>query len=585
LKHSIRLRDPAGKRSELNNALRAYRAALLGVGLISAVINLLYLTGSFFMLEIYDRVLPSRSLPTLIGLASIAALLYAFQGFFDVARGRLMVRIGVGLDEALSARVYSALLEMSLRGRPGADALQPLRDLDQIRTFLSGSGPLALFDLPWMPLYLGICFSFHFWIGMAALIGACVLVSLTVLNEILSRTPAREAVVLGAHRNGLAESSRRNAEVVRAMGMGPMISRSWSEINTNFIAKQRRAADIAGGLGAISKVLRMLLQSAVLAVGAYLVIQQQSTAGIIIAGSILTARALAPVELAIANWRVFLGARQSWTRLSDLLRVVSVVDDRTKLSPPASTLAVENISVAPPGGRTAVLRDVDFVLAAGDALGIVGPSASGKSSLVRALVGVWPTLGGKVRIDGAALEQWSADLLGKHIGYLPQDVELFEGTVAQNISRFEADPAAEAIVEAATAAGVHKLILRLSDGYETQIGEAGTSLSAGQRQRLALARALYQTPFLVVLDEPNSNLDQEGEVALGQAILDVRERGGILVIVAHRPSMLAHVNKLLVLGDGGRVLAFGPKDEVIEKVLRPGPVTTPSPLTVVSQKS
>ncbi|MGY3408361.1 PrtD family type I secretion system ABC transporter [Bradyrhizobium sp. GM5.1] len=579
----MRLRDPAGKRSELGTALRAYRAALLGIGLISAVINILYLTGSFFMLEIYDRVLPSRSLPTLVGLACIAALLYAFQGFFDLARGRIMVRIGVGLDEALSARVYGALLEMSLRGRPGADALQPLRDLDQIRAFLSGGGPLALFDLPWMPLYLVICFAFHFWIGMAALVGACVLICLAALNEILSRTPAREAVVLGAHRNGLAESSRRNAEVVRAMGMGATISRTWGEINTKFITKQRQAADIAGGLGAISKVLRMLLQSAVLAVGAYLVIQQQSTAGIIIAGSILTARALAPVELAIANWRVFLGARQSWTRLSELLRIVSRADDRTKLSPPSSTLAIENISVVPPGSQIVVLQDVTLVLKAGEALGVVGPSASGKSSFVRALVGVWPTFRGKVRIDGAALEQWSADLLGRHIGYLPQDVELFEGTVAQNISRFEVDPVAEAVVEAAMAAGVHKLILRLPDGYDTQVGEGGTSLSAGQRQRLALARALYKAPFLVVLDEPNSNLDQEGEIALGQAILHVREQGGILVIVAHRPSMLANVDKLLVLSEGGRVLAFGPKDEVVEKVLRPGPVT--SPLTVVSQKS
>jgi PrtD family type I secretion system ABC transporter len=570
-------RNPAG--SELKDALHAYRTAFLGTGLISAVINVLYLTGSFFMLEVYDRVLPSRSLPTLVGLVVIAALLYAFQGALDVARGRLLIRIGVGLDEFLSERVYSVLLAMPLRARISGDGLQPLRDLDQIRAFLSGGGPMALFDMPWMPVYLAICFGFHFWIGVAALCGALILITLTIMTEVLSRAPSREASMLGAQRNGLAEASRRNAEVIRAMGMGSRVASSWRDINQRYMATQRHAADVAGGLGAVSKVLRMLLQSAVLAVGAYLVLQQETTSGIIIASSILTARALAPVEVAIANWRGFLSARQSWSRLRELLRSLPQQAEPIELAAPCADIAVENISVVPPGGRLVVVQDVALALKSGQGLGVIGPSGSGKSSLVRALVGVWPVLRGKVRIDGAALEQWDVEKLGRHIGYLPQEVELFAGTVAQNIARFEAGASADDIIEAAKAADVHQLILHFPDGYETQIGEGGTSLSAGQRQRVALARALYKAPFLVVLDEPNSNLDQDGEAALGKAIQGVRARGGIVILVAHRPSMLANIDMLLVMAEGGRVRAFGPRDEIIAKMTRP------APLNIVGQKA
>lgn len=550
--------------------MSAFRSAFIGVALISAVVNLLYLTGSFFMLEVYDRVLPSRSVPTLVALAIITAALLGFQGLLDLIRNRLLARIGVGLDERLSPRIYAILLDMPLKAATPADGLQPLRDLDQVRAFLSGPGPLALFDMPWLPLYLFICFAFHFWIGVTALVGAVILVALAVLTETLSREPARKAAGLGARRNGLADSARRNAEVIRAMGMGNAVAASWRDVNTDYMDEQRRASDVTGGIGAVSRVMRTLLQSFVLGVGAYLVIEQQSTAGIIIASSILTARALAPVEQAIGNWRGFLAARQGWARLQQLLQGFPAETEPVQLAAPYQSIAVEGVSIVPPAGRFAVVQDVSFRLNAGQALAVIGPSASGKSSLARAMVGVWIPARGKIRIDGAALDQWSAERLGPHIGYLPQDIELFDGTVAQNIARFAADATAEAIIAAATAASLHEAILRLPNGYDTQIGIGGATLSAGQRQRLALARALYKNPFLVVLDEPNSNLDQEGDLALNRAIADVRARGGIVVIVAHRPGVLANVDQLLVL-EGGRTQAFGNKEEVLSKMTRPAP--------------
>ena len=567
---------------ELRAALNAHRSAFVGIGVASAIINALYLTGSFFMLEVYDRVLPSRSLPTLTGLLLIAGLLYFFQGALDVVRGRLLVRVGAGLDELLNERLYRIILELPLKTRVSADGMQPLRDLDQVRAFLSGGGPMALFDLPWMVVYLGICFAFHVWIGLTALAGALVLIALTILTEVLTRKPSREASLLGSRRIAIGDSNRRNAEVIRAMGMASRVTAGWRNVNDRYITTQRRAADVASGLGAISKVFRMMLQSAVLAVGAYLVIQQQTTSGIIIASSILTARALAPVELAIANWRGFLGARQSWARLRELLRNLPAAVQSIELAAPRSGITIENISVAPPGAPAVLVHDIGFSLQAGQGLGIVGPSGSGKSSLVRAIVGVWPIVRGKVRIDGAALEQWNVEQLGQHIGYLPQDVELFAGSVAQNISRFDSDLQEDAIVEAAKSANVHELILRLPNGYETEIGEGGASLSAGQRQRVALARALYKRPFLIILDEPNSNLDQDGEAALGQAIRGVRARGGIVILVAHRPSILTSVDMLLVMAENGSMRAFGPREEILAKLTRPMPM--PTPLTILGQK-
>jgi ATP-binding cassette subfamily C protein len=543
------------------------RSAFIGIGLITATINVLYLTGSFYMLEVYDRVIPSRSVPTLVGLSILALAMYAFQGVLDILRGRVLIRIGSGLDSSLASRVHEAVARLPLRARQTGDGLQPLRDLDQVRGFLSGMGPAAFFDLPWIPLYLAICFLFHAWIGIAALVGALLLVSLTLITEFKTKGPARETVALGQKRNALAEANRRNAEVLQAMGMRGRMGAIWGEANDRYMTSQQRTSDVAGGLGAVSKVVRMALQSAVLGIGAYLVIHQQVTAGAIIASSILTARALAPVELAIANWKGFVTARQSWRRLSDLLAALPSEDDRTRLPAPVRSLTAEAVSATPPGAQKLVVADVTFSLEAGQGLGIIGPSASGKSSLARSIVGVWPPVRGKVRLDGAALDQWPTDELGRHIGYLPQDVELFAGSVAENISRFDPDADSASVISAAKSAGVHELILRLPEGYETQIGEGGAMLSAGQRQRVALARALYGDPFLVVLDEPNSNLDGEGEQALTEAILGVRRRGGVAIVVAHRPSALAGVDKMMVLADG-RVQGFGPKDEILGKLLR-----------------
>jgi len=569
------------RRSELGEALRACRSAFIGVGVMSCIINLLYLTGSIFMLEVYDRVLPSRSVPTLVGLVVLAGGLYIAQGVLDLIRGRILGRIGTALDEALNSRVFDTVVRLPLVVGARNEGLQPLRDLDNVRAFLGGMGPSAFFDLPWLPLYLAICFAFHVLIGVTALIGAVFLVTLTLITEYMSRDPAREAMGLAARRNDLAASSRRNAEVLVAMGMAGRLTKRWGEANEKYLAGNQRASDVAGGLGAVAKVMRMMLQSAVLAVGAYLVIHQEATAGIIIAGSILSARALAPVDLAIAHWKTFVAARQSWHRLNRLLDQMPARPSQTLLQTPTSRLSVEAVSIVPPGDQKVIVQDVSFGLTAGNGLGVIGPSGSGKSSLVRALVGVWQPIRGKVRLDGAALDQWSSDLLGRHIGYLPQDVELFAGTVAQNICRFDPEAGSEDIIAAAKEAGVHDMIIKMRDGYNTEVGELGHALSAGQAQRVALARALYGDPFLIVLDEPNSNLDTEGDEALTRAVRGARERGAIVVVVAHRPIGIEGVDQILVLKDG-RMQAFGPKETVLAQVLQPR-VVPPSPIKIVSE--
>jgi ATP-binding cassette subfamily C protein len=570
---------PGVRRSELGDALRACRSAFIGVGVMSCMINLLYLTGSIFMLEIYDRVLPSRSIPTLVGLVILAGGLYVAQGALDLIRGRILVRIGTSLDETLNARVFETVVRLPLMVGGRNEGLQPLRDLDNVRSFLSSMGPGAFFDLPWLPFYLAICFAFHVMIGVTALVGAIILVALTIATEFMSREPAREAMGLAARRNDLAATSRRNAEVLVAMGMSGRLTRRWSEANEKYLAGNQRASDVAGGLGAIAKVMRMTLQSAVLAVGAYLVIHQEATAGIIIAGSILSARALAPVDLAIAHWKGFVAARQSWHRLNRLLVSLPAQSTPTQLQDPSKRLSVEGVSIVPPGDQKVIVQEVSFALEAGSGLGVIGPSGSGKSSLVRALVGVWQPVRGKVRLDGAALDQWSSDALGRHVGYLPQDVELFAGSVAQNICRFDPEAGSAAIIAAAKEAGVHEMIIKMRDGYDTQIGEQGTALSAGQAQRVALARALYGDPFLIVLDEPNSNLDTEGDEALTRAVRSARERGAVVVVVAHRPIGIEAVDQLLVLRDG-RMQAFGPKEQVLGQVLQR--VAPPSPIKIVS---
>ncbi|MCC2098338.1 MAG: type I secretion system permease/ATPase [Hyphomicrobiales bacterium] len=571
---------PKSPHSELSDALAACRSAFFGIGIFSGMSNVLMLTGAFYMLQVYDRVLPSRSVPTLVALSVLAAGLFIAQGVLDLIRSRILLRIGAYVDEKLSGRVFDTVVRLPLKTQNKGDGLQPLRDLDTIRNFLSGQGPAALFDLPWMPIYLAIIFSFHPMLGVTALVGAIILICLTLLTELMTRKPVAAASSNGQQRNGIAEASRRNAEVITAMGMAGRIRNRWAGANSQYMDSNRQLGDVTGGFGAMSRTLRMMLQSAVLGIGAYFVIHGQASAGIIIAGSILVSRALAPVDLAIANWRGFVGARQSRQRLVKLLNALPPQVMPMALPAPASTLAVESVSAVPPGHSKVVVQDVGFELKAGAGMGVIGPSGSGKSCLARLLVGVWQPVRGKVRLDGASLDQWSPETIGPHIGYLPQDVELFAGTIADNIARFDPEATPDGIIAAAKAAGVHEMIIAMPGGYETELGEAGVALSAGQRQRVGLARALYGDPFLVVLDEPNSNLDADGEKALTQAILGIRKRNGIAVVVAHRPSALAGVDMLLAMNQG-RLVAFGPRDEVAAKVFRAPAAAAASPLKVV----
>jgi ATP-binding cassette subfamily C protein len=517
------------------------------------------------MLEIYDRVIPSKSVPTLIGLAAIALVLYMGQGILDLIRSRICNRLGDSLDAKLGKRVYDIIIKLPLKMRGNGDSQQPIRDLDQIRSFLSSGGPLAFLDLPFTPLYLAICFLFHVWIGVACLAGMVILIALAYITEIKTRAPTKAASFLSVSRNALVESGRRNAEVLQAMGMASQVTDRWAKSNQDYLLANRQANDAAKGIGSITKAIRAAIQSAILAIGAYLVINSEATGGIIIASSIIAARALAPVEMSIGSWKGFAQARQSWGRIAKLLTLIPLQADTMKLPVPTKSLAVEGVGVTAPGGNSLIVTNASFRLGAGQGLCIVGPSASGKSSLARMLVGVWRPARGKVRLDGASLDQWSPDQLGKHVGYLPQDVELLAGTVAENISRFEVDWKSEAIVKAAHDAGLHEMILRLPNGYQTQIGEGGQALSAGQRQRIGLARALYCDPFLVVLDEPNANLDAEGEEALAQAILGVRDRGGIAIVIAHRKNVLASVSHLLIMQNGAMssVQARQPELQVI----------------------
>nr|WP_240535513.1 type I secretion system permease/ATPase [Rhizobium freirei] len=553
--------------------LSSLRKAFFSIALASAAINMLALTGSFFMLQVYDRVIPSRSLPTLSGLVVIVATLFLFQGALELLRSMLLARIGMSLDERLNGRIFRSLLFLPTQKQTSDDGLQSIRDLEQIRSFLSGSGSTAFFDLPWVPFYLILCFLFHVWIGVTALCGAVLLVGITLLAETLSRRPALEAAKSSAARLGFAQAARRNWEAAISMGFAGRLTEKWTAMNDDYLRHQSAAGAIVGALTIAAKMARMMLQSAVLAVGAILVIRQEATGGIIIASSILVTRALAPVELAIAQWKGFVAARQGWARLAALLDVAPAGQHVLTLPAPVNELGVENISVISPGGRDFILRNISFKISAGTVLGIIGPSASGKSSLARALTGLWPVTIGTVRLDKAALSQWDVNELGRHIGYLPQDVGLIEGSIADNISRFAKDATPEPVIRAAKAAGVYDMIVKLPDGFDTMIGEAGSRLSAGQRQRIALARSLYGDPFLVVLDEPNSNLDADGEACLTAALSGVRERGGIAIVIAHRPSALAAADTVMIVA-GGQVQAFGPKKDVLGLPPKPaGPAT------------
>ncbi|KZK94490.1 Type I secretion system ATP-binding protein PrsD [Pseudovibrio sp. Ad46] len=532
------------------------------------------LTGPMFMLQIYDRVLASHSVPTLVIIASFAGILYLFFALLEGIRARGLSRISQEIDARLSRTAFLANLRVPLRMGNSGKNVDPIRDLETMRQFWGGQGPAALFDIPWMPIYLGLVFVLHFWLGMLALAGAVIILSLVLANEFMSRDPSRELASQNAQRSNTRSGARRNAEVVRALGMSSTLTNKWDETNARFYDAQTKAGDRASLFATAIKAFRFLLGSAVLAVGAWLAILQEVSPGVMIAASIITSRALSPVEQAVGQWRVFIAARQARTRLEKSLEGLDETPPETELPLPSKTLNVQQIATAPPGARAVTLAGVNFELKAGDGMGIIGPSGSGKTSLVRALVGVWPILRGAVRLDGAELGQWSEDRLGTAVGYLPQDVELFDGTIAENISRFAPERDDEKILEAAQLANVHELVTSLADGYDTQVGEGGALLSAGQRQRVGLARALYDSPFLIVLDEPNSNLDSEGEAALTRAIKLMRETGSIVIVVAHRPSAISAVDLLLVVKDGQQA-AFGPKDEVLPKISAPAGVPAP----------
>jgi ATP-binding cassette subfamily C protein len=558
------------RRPDAPDRIGSFRGVGLFLFALSGVINVLALTGAFYMLQIYDRALPSGSVPTLIALSALAIGLYLFQGVFDVLRSQILLRVGARLDQRLAPLTHQVVIEMTRFGYSTSEALERGRDVDTVRGFLASQAPMALFDLPWMPLFLCFVYLLHPWLGLLTLAGALVLCGLTIATEIMTRRFSNDMHQAAVTRNTLADSHARNADILKAMGFGGRAVARFEKANARHLQIQTKTSDVSGTFGGLAKVLRMMLQSALLGLGAFLTIKGELSAGAIIACSVASSRALAPVDLAIGNWKVVVAARRSFRRLKQTL---AAIDDDSKvldLPKPCNSLKVENITVVAPGNGAVLLSEVSFELKAGQALGLIGPSGGGKTSLAKGIVGVWPLLRGSVRMDDADLDQWRADSLGRNIGYLPQDVSLLDGTIAENVSRFDPEPDARKIVAAAKAAGIHEMIVRLTDGYQTELGPSGMALSAGQRQRIGLARALYGDPFLVVLDEPNSNLDGEGEVALGEALTGIKQRGGIVVVIAHRPRALSEVDFVGVV-QAGKLIALGPKDEIVKAPVRSVP--------------
>ena len=553
----------ASAASELRKVLDTFRGAFLSVGAFSFCINVLLLAPSLYMLQVYDRVLNSRNVFTLLMLTLILLGLYVLHAALERVRSMVLVRLGVRMDLALDKRVFDAAFERNLKAS-GGNAAQALGDLQTVRQFLTGNGPFAFFDAPWAPLYLLVVTLFHWQLGVMALVGILLLVGLTYLTNRVTEGPLGEAQRLATVTSFQVNNHLRNAEVIEAMGMLGNLRERWFARHATVLALQARASERAGVLNAITRFLRMVLQSAALGLGAYLVLQNEMTAGMMIAGSILIGRALAPVEQLIGTWRSFIGARDAYRRLDALLTQFPRRPLGVTLPPPKGRVSVENLTVMAPGTQRAVLKMLSFEIPPGVAVGVIGPSGAGKSSLARALVGVWPPAGGTVRLDGADVYTWDKAELGPHVGYLPQDVELFEGSIAENIARFSTIDSRK-VVEAAQRAGVHELILRFPNGYDTQVGVGGAVLSGGQRQRIGLARALYGNPALVVLDEPNSNLDDAGEAALLAAVRSLKEAGRTVVMITHRPQALSVVDALLVLRDGMLVL-FGPRDEVLARL-------------------
>lgn len=552
---------------ELRTARSMGRTLFLSAFLFSIFVNLLMLTGPLFMLQIYDRVLGSRSEATLVALTVLVAFLYLMMGILDFARGRVVARAAARFQLYLDRRVFSAVLR-SETGRPGAEAARSgLRDLEIVQKFLGSPVLLAFFDMPFTPLFIAAIFVFHPWLGYLAITGGLILVCVTVLNQWRTRQPALEAAIIAQRAERMADQIREEAETVESLGMRGSTFDRWQETRQRALQAGTAAADRAGGFSSGTKAFRLFLQSAMLALGAYLVLQGVMTAGAMIAGSILMGRALAPIEMAVGQWELLQRASKGWQNLSRLLTDVPAERARTPLPRPRAILEAQQVTVIPPGESQASLRMVSFKLEAGQAMGVIGPSGAGKSTLARAITGVWRAAGGKIRLDGAALEQYDPDVLGRLIGYLPQRVTLFDGTIAENIARLEANPDPEAIVQAAQKAAAHEMILKLPDGYDTPVATAGGRLSGGQVQRIGLARALYGEPVILVLDEPNSNLDNEGSEALNKAIKQMKSEGKSILIMAHRPAAIQECELLLVL-DGGMRRAFGPRDEVLRDMVQ-----------------
>lgn len=545
--------------------LRDSARRMIGIAIFSGVINVLMLSGSLYMLQVYDRVIPSRNLATLLGLSLIVLFAYLVQGYFDALRSRMLCRVGTLFDASLQPSIHTALATLPLRGAKPMLMQQPLRDLDQVRSFLSGMGPTAFLDMPWIPLFLTALFLFHPAIGLTALLGTAAIIAMTLLSEQISRGAAKAAMDSSAQRQVLADATQRNAEVIRALGMSKRLSERWMSANERYLQENIRVTDVNSNLGSGAKVLRYVLQSGMLGIGAYLVVADRASGGVMIASSIMMGRALAPVEIALGSWKQLVAARQGIARLREICKATAAPPAPPVVLPrPRRELSVKDLVVCAPGTTKAIVSNVSFSLQAGMGLALLGASASGKTSLSRALVGIWPAQHGVVRLDGAALDQWG-EHLGQYIGYLPQDVALFDGTVAENICRFDTAAKSEAILKAAQIAGVHEIILRLPDGYSTRIGQGGMSLSAGQRQRIGLARAVFGDPFLIVLDEPNANLDADGENALSRAIERMRRNECIVIVISHRPSALAALNMAMVLYEG-KAIAFGPREEIFARV-------------------
>lgn len=550
-------------KSEITEALKEFKKTFRTVGIFSAVINILMLVPSIYMLEVYDRVLASRNDFTLIMLTVMVLALYALISLLEHIRTMVLVRVSGSLDAFLNNRVFTAAFEHNLKAS-GANAGQALMDLMNIRQFVTGQGFFAFVDAPWLPIYLLVVFLFNFWMGVFALVSTLLLIFLAWAQEVMTKSLLTESNSIAIKSSSIATNNLRNAEVIEAMGMLPSLRRRWYEMHTKFLKLQAEASERQAAISAITKFIQISVQSLILGLGAYLVIQGMVTSGMMIAGSILLGRALAPVQQIIAVWKQARGVISSYERLNELLLKNPPREAGMSLPKPKGRLSVESVTAAPPGAQIAVLKNVSFAIDAGDILGVIGPSGSGKSSLARLLVGVWPAAMGSVRLDGADVYQWNKDELGPNVGYLPQDIELFAGTISENIARF-GDVDSEKVIRAAELAGVHSMILRFPQGYDTVIGDAGTGLSGGQKQRMGLARALYGDPSFIVLDEPNSNLDDVGEAALAKAISYMRQMGKTVILISHRPAILQTTNKILVLNDGV-VQMFGNSDEVFKAI-------------------